>query len=153
MTSNLYCASCGRGDDAGPNGVKTVTFQGVEWCTSCAAIKQTVGGTPYISMPSPGRMYEGAKEDPLNAWEDCYEKTPKKRIMVKKAQAEIQRTWELWEEDKSRDHSMLVFFGWLSKYRPYFLTFRGKGDPWQTVHCWLIQYEEEKKRESGNCER
>ena len=150
MTSNLHCASCGRADNAGPNGVKTITYKEVKWCTSCAAIEQTVEGATYVSMPSPGRMYEGAVDDPLNAWEDCYEKKPKKRILVKKAKAEIQRAWELWEGDKASDLLMFTFFGWLSRHRPYFLTFRSNGDPWQTVHSWLIQYEGQKKRESKN---
>ena len=144
MTSNLRCASCGRTDNGGINGVETITYQGVKWCTSCAAIKQTAKGATYVSIPSPGRMYEGSKEDPLNAWEDCYSKKPKKRILVKKAKAEIQMAWERWEGEKSGDHSMFVFFAWLTRYRPYFLTFRGKGDPWQTVHSWLIQYEGQK---------
>jgi hypothetical protein len=93
-------------------------------------------------------MYDAAEDDPLTAWEDCYEKKPKKRILVRKAKAEIQRAWGLWEEDKSSEISMLAFYGWLTRYRPYFLTFRVKGDPWQTVHSWLIQYEWKKKRES-----
>ena len=145
MNSSLYCASCGRTDSEGTNGVNTVTFQGVKWCASCAAIEQTPEGTTYILMPSPGRMYEGSENDPLNAWEDCFSKKPKKRILVKKAKSEIQRAWELWEGDKASNLSMLTFFGWLTRHRPYFLTFRGKGDTWQTVHSWLIQHEGKKK--------
>lgn len=152
MTSSLHCASCGRTDNAGENGVKTITYQGVEWCTSCAAIEQTVKGAIYVSMPSPGRMYDGLEDGPLNAWEDCYSKKPKKRMLVKKAKAEIQRAWELWEGNKSSNLSMFTFFGWLSRYRPYFLTFRGKGDLWQTVHSWLIQYEGQKNEKSKNGE-
>ena len=145
MSTILHCRSCGRADHAGPNGTETITFLGMKWCTSCAAIGQTVKGTKYVSTPSPGRMYEGVEDDPLNAWEDCYSKKPKKRILAKKAKTEILRAWELWEEDKSSDPSMLIFFGWLSRHRPYFLTFRCRGDPWQTVHSWLIQYEGGKK--------
>lgn len=143
MNQKLYCASCGRTDSEG-----SITFKGVKWCTSCAAIEQTQNGKIYVLMPSPGRMYEGSEDDPLNAWEDCFEKKPKKRILVKKAKSEIQRAWELWEGDKTSDLSMFTFFGWLTRYRPYFLTYRGRGDPWQTVHCWLIQHEGKKKRES-----
>lgn len=150
MTANLYCASCGRTDGAGVNGVKTITHEGVKWCTSCAAIGRTPEGINYVSIPSPGRMYEGAEDDPLNAWEDCYSKKPKKRILAKKAKAEIQRAWGLWEGDKSSDLSMLIFFGWLSRHRPYFLTFRGEGDPWQTVHGWLNQYERKNRRARKN---
>lgn len=137
-SSDLRCASCGRMDGTGPNGVETITYQGVKWCVSCAAIGYIANGQPYVSMPSPGRMYEETKDDPLTAWEDCYEKSPKKRIPVSKAKAEIQRAWELWEENKSNAISMFIFFGWLKRYRPYFLTFRCKGNPWQTVHSWLI---------------
>jgi hypothetical protein len=146
MTSTLYCASCRRSNKEGANGVKTFMLQGMEWCTNCADIKQTNTGTKYVSMPSPGRMFERKEEDPLSAWEDCYAKKIKKRIIVKKAKSEIQRAWELWEEDKSNSESMFGFFCWLTRFRPYFLTFRSKGDPWQTVHSWLIQYENKKGR-------
>lgn len=148
MTSHLHCASCGRSNGAGPNGVKTFTFEGHEWCTYCAAIVQTVKGATYILKPSPGLMVKGPENDPLDAWEDCYLKKPKKRILVKMAKAEIQRAWKLWEGDKTSDLSMFSFFGWLSRHRPYFLTFRSRGDPWQTVHSWLIQYEGKKRRKS-----
>ena len=146
MTSNLYCASCDRSNNEGTNGVETITFRGMEWCTSCACIKQTKKGDTYVSMPSPGRMYNGAENDPLTAWEDCYTKKIKKQILVKKAKAEIQRAWELWEEDKSNSEAMFAFYCWLTRYRPYFLTFRSQGDLWQTVHGWLIQYEEQRKK-------
>ena len=147
---NLRCSSCGRTNNAGTNSVKSITYKDMEWCTSCAAIAQTTDGVTYVYMPSPGRMYEykGAEVDPLGAWEDCYEKKPKKRILVSKAKAEIQRAWELWEEDKSSNLSMFTFFAWLTKHRPYFLTFRCKGDPWQTVHSWLIQHERQEKLEN-----
>jgi hypothetical protein len=144
MTSHLRCASCGRTD----NGDNTIMYKGVKWCTSCAAIKQTVakGVTyVYVSIPSPGRMYERLKDDPLSAWDDCYSKKPKKRILIKKAKTEIQMAWNQWEEKKSDNDSMFAFYCWLTRYRPYFLTFRCSGDPWQTVHAWLIQYEEQKK--------
>lgn len=145
MSSTLYCASCRRTNKEGPNSVNTVAYQGVEWCAFCAAIKQTEGGLTYVSLPSPGRMYEAAEDDQISAWEDCYEKVPKKRILVKNAKTEIQRAWDLWDGDKVSDLSMFIFFSWLTRYRSYFLTFRCKGDQWQTVHSWLIQYEGQKK--------
>jgi len=77
----------------------------------------------------------------LEAWIDCYEMKPKKKILVKIAKEEIQRAWSMWDGDKTNKNSMFMFYGWLSTYRPYFLTFRGKGDPWQKVHSWLIQCE------------
>ena len=73
-------------------------------------VSETKTGIEYVSMPSPGRMFERKEEDPLSAWEDCYTKKIKKRILVKKAKSEIQRAWELWEEDKSNSESMFVFF-------------------------------------------
>jgi len=145
MVSNLYCASCGRTDEVGQNWVQTILYQGVKWCASCAAIQQTTGGETYVLIPSPGRMYEGTINDSLAAWEDCYEKKPKKRILVKKAKTEIQNAWKIWDGNKSINQSMLIFFTWLSRHRPYFLTFRSKGDPWQKVHSWLIQYENQTK--------
>jgi len=87
--------------------------------------------------------------DPLVAWDDCYSKKPKKRILAKRAKAEIQRAWENWDRDKTNELSMLAFYGWLSRFRPYFLTFRDKGDPWQTVHGWLLEYESLNKRIAG----
>ena len=150
MVTKLYCASCGRSNEIGMDGVKPFKFQGGEWCTFCADIQELPEGITYVATPSPGRMYESTKDDPLSAWEDCYSKKPKKRILVKVAKEEIHRAWEIWEGDKSSDLSMFKFFGWLSKYRPYFLTFRGTGSNWQTVHCWLIQYEEEKRAERDN---
>ena len=137
----LYCMSCGRSDKAGADGVETVSYVGGQWCKLCAAVGMTSGGSAYVSQPSPGRMTETPLNDPLDAWEDCYSMTPKKRILVARAKAEIQREWALWNGDKGNPASMLLFFGWLRRHRPYFLTFRGKGDPWQTVHSWLIQYE------------
>ena len=87
-------------------------------------------------------MVERTDDDPLQAWWDCYKLNPKKRILVNQARREIQRAWELWDGDKTLNMSKFMFFGWLQRHRPYFLTFRGKGDPWQRVHSWLIQYED-----------
>ncbi len=86
-------------------------------------------------------MVENSGDDALAAWQDCYTMTPKKRILLRNAKAEIQRAWEQWNGDKHSQGAMLVFFGWLQRHRPYFLTFRARGDPWQRVHSWLIQYE------------
>ena len=86
-------------------------------------------------------MYEGPTIDPLNAWNDCYVMNPKRRIKVDEARREIQRAWAMWDGDKDARESMLMFFGWLHRFRPYFLTFRIRSDPWQRVHSWLLQYE------------
>lgn len=136
--SSLCCASCGRFGRMGPDGILTITYQGKKWCASCSAIRTTTSGATYVSQPSPGEMLEEVV-DPLIAWQDCYSMTPKKRILVRRAKAEIQRAWTLWSGDKSNNESMFMFYGWLSRFRPYFLTFRAKGDPWQTVHSWLLQ--------------
>jgi hypothetical protein len=136
-----YCASCGRSDKAGPDGVETVSYLGIKWCALCAAVGRTSEGGTYVSQPSPGRMVETPLTDPLVAWEDCYSMTPKRRILVVRAKAEVQHAWALWDGDKGSPASMLLFYGWLRRFRPYFLTFRGKGDPWQTVHSWLLQHE------------
>lgn len=150
MTSDLHCATCGRLDKSGPDGADPVTYLGHKWCTFCAAVGRTAKGAVYVSQPSPGRMIEGSTTDPLAAWEDCYSTTPKKRILVTSAKAEIQRSWENWDGDKMGELSMFMFYGWLSRFRPYFLTFRSKGDPWQTVHSWLLRYEGLKKKRNAS---
>ncbi len=99
-----------------------------------------------MSQPSPGRLTNKPANDPLAAWEDCYSKIPKKRIIKEKARTEIQRAWAIWEGDKSNNlQSMMMFYAWLLRFRPYFLTFRERGDPWQTVHGWLLRYERDAK--------
>lgn len=140
MNSNLHCASCGRKEGVEPDGVKTVSYDKRKWCASCAAIRY-INGRAYVVQPSPGLMVEGPTNDALIAWEDCYSKTPKKRIIKEKAKTEIQRAWALWDGNKNSNMAMLEFFFWLQKFRPYFLTFRSHGDPWQTVHSWLEEYE------------
>jgi hypothetical protein len=86
-------------------------------------------------------MIEGKSFDLLDTWTDCFQMQPKRRIRIREGRLEIQRAWELWNEDKTVTLAMLMFFCWLQRYRPYFLTFRTKGDPWQDVHSWLIEYE------------
>ena len=144
MDGGLYCPSCGRMEDDDTNRLDIVVLMDIKWCATCASIKITPEGTTYINIPSPGQICDGTVNDPIAAWDDCYFKKPKKRILVKQAKAEIQRAWTLWDGDKSGNLSMFMFFAWLMRNRPYFLTFRGKGDPWQTVHSWLIQHESKK---------
>ena len=138
---NLHWRSCGRSAGLGPNGVDTVLYLGQEWCPRCAGIVRTSSRRTCVQQPSPGRMGEGPTIDPLNAWIDCYEMKPKKRIKVDVARREIQRAWAIWNGDKDASESMFMFFGWLQRFRPYFLTFRSSGDPWQRVHSWLLQCE------------
>jgi len=140
-TSKLHCPSCGRTAGNGPNGVGTVLYLNQEWCVRCARIMRIPSGNACILQPSLGRMVAGPTTDPLDAWIDCYVMTPKRRIKVDEARREIQRAWAMWNGDKGASEAMFMFFGWLQRHRPYFLTFRNKGDPWQRVHSWLIQWE------------
>ena len=137
----LRCSACGRISLPGPNGLETTTYLGMQWCTRCAAVREATGGSTYVDQPSPGRVFEGAEDDPLTAMWDCYSFKPKKRILVKDARAEIQLAWETWAGSDRSDLRMLEFFQWLQRHRPYFLTFRCKHDPWQSVHSWLTQHE------------
>lgn len=92
-------------------------------------------------------MFESTADDALAAWHDCYSMAPKHRIKKDQAKAEIQRAWAMWDGDKSDlESAMFIFFGWANQFRPYFLTFRCKGDPWQTVHSWLLHAEREHGR-------
>ncbi|MCZ6613011.1 MAG: hypothetical protein O6941_10285 [Planctomycetota bacterium] len=104
----------------------------------------------FVEQPSPGRMYPNPLNDPLDAFYDCFELKPKRRILRKDAKYEIQRAWTSWQGDKSNGSiSMFLFFGWLQRNRPYFLTFRCKYDRWQSVHGWLEQYEREGRAQRG----
>ena len=146
-TKYLRCPSCGRENSPGPNHVETFSYEGRTWCTECAAIKTLEKGLKFVLPPSPGVMVEDPSEDSLAAFYDCYSYTPKKRIRVGDAEAEVQRAWEEWDGDKSSGGtSMLRFFQWLQEHRPYFLTFRTRGDPWQQVKSWLIQHEQAHRR-------
>jgi hypothetical protein len=86
-------------------------------------------------------MVTGSTFDELDSWRDCFSEQPKHRIKVSDAKREIQRVWSMWDGDKGAVMAMFLFFGWLQRYRPYFLTFREKYDPWQTVHSWLLEAE------------
>ena len=86
-------------------------------------------------------MIDGSTFDQLDSWTDCFIQQPKHRIKASDARNEIQRAWNMWEGDKSETMAMMSFFTWLQRYRPYFLTFREKYDPWQTVHSWLMEVE------------
>jgi len=142
-----HCSSCSRSDsDSDMDDV--ILFHGIHWCPHCARVKEDAESNRYILLPSPGRMSDVNRDDPLDAWIDCYEMKPKTRILIKKAKIEVLRAWENWSGDKNSSQAKFMFFGWLNRHRPYFLTFRSKGDPWQTVHSWLIQYESGKSQKS-----
>lgn len=91
-------------------------------------------------------MVEGPTTDLLDPWMDCYTMTPKRRIKVDEAKREVQRAWAMWDGEKSAGQAMMMFFAWLQRHRPYFLTFRSKGDRWQRVKSWLIQWEQNSRQ-------
>lgn len=140
-SSKLHCPSCGRSAGMGPNRVDTLLYLAQEWCVRCARIIPTSGGKAWVAQPSPGRMGGGPTTNPLDAWIDCYVFKPKRRIKVDEAKREIQRAWAMWNGDKGDSEAMFVFFGWLRRHSPFFLTFRTRGDRWQRVHAWLLQCE------------
>lgn len=140
MATNLSCLSCGRSADMTADASVLINYQGQSWCVHCADVRK-MRDRPWVAFPSPGLMSEDGRDDPVQALFDCYEMTPKKRILVARAKVEIQRAWDLWSGDKTNEvTSMFEFYFWLGRYRPYFLTFRHKGDRWQTIHAWLIQH-------------
>ena len=141
----LRCISCNRTAGTGQNRVDTFSQDGVTWCARCANIAEIPPGSLCVLQPSPGRMTETETISVLDRLRDCYILTPKRRIKKADAKEEIQRAWDMWEGDKSSVEPMFLFFFWLRQFRPYFLTFRDQGDPWQTVHSWLIQHEDRKK--------
>lgn len=92
LKPNLHCPSCGRKDGTGPDHVKPVSYIGMKWCSSYAAIGY-VNGKPYVEQPSPRLMAEGPINDALDIWQDCYSMIIKKRILKAKAKTEIQSAW------------------------------------------------------------
>ena len=143
-TSNLHCPSCGRSAATDPDDFQVVAYFGKAWCARCARIKRTKRGMALVEQPSPGLLTEGAIDDVLEAWQDCYDMKPKRRINKADAKGEIQRAWARWNGDKTASEAMHMFFVWLCRHRPYFLTFRSgriKADPWQEIQSWLLEYE------------
>lgn len=141
--THLECASCGRKDESGPEGAHPISSMEILWCSHCAAIIETGDGKKIVNHPSPGYMVESVYCPPLGAWQDCYLMRPKKRILVKHAKFEIQRAWKNWDGDKTGENPILFrFFPWLQQHRPYFLTFRSKGDLYQRVSWWVTEYED-----------
>lgn len=141
---NLECASCRRKNEPGPEGAQPILSGEILWCSYCAAIIEIGDGKKIVNQPSPGRMVESVYCDPLGAWQDCYLMRPRKRILVKQAKVEIQRAWKNWDGDKTGENPVLFrFFPWLEQYRPYFLTFRSKGDLYQRVSWWVTEYEDD----------
>ena len=66
--------------------------------------------------------------------------------MITRAEArgKIIRAWRTWDGEKSKpptDKQMLMFYEWLRQNQPEMLEFRRRGDLWQTVHAWLLEYQ------------
>ena len=140
-TITLHRHTCGRSAGTGPNGVETFRYQEQEWCGRCARVIRPSVREGFVLQPSPGRMTRGSSIDPLDAWRDCYDMKPKRRIKKGEAKREIQRAWTMRSDDNGGSEAMFAFFAWLKRNRPYFLTFRYRGDLWQTVHSWLLQFQ------------
>jgi len=147
-SNDAFCPSCGRSSEPGPNAVEVIKDGNGKWCARCARVEQGPDGKQYVVQPSPGRMAEASISDPLDAWIDCYEMTPKRRISASAARIEIQRAWSIWDGDKSALQAMPTFFEWLQRNRPCFLTFESEGDRRQRVHGWLKQHETLKRSNS-----
>lgn len=145
----LICLTCGRKAGSRSTEVQTVRYRNQEWCGRCADVR-TINHHTFVAQPSPGLMIGGQNFDELDSWRDCFGEQPKRRIKKSVAKEEIQRAWRMWEEDKNSVMAMFLFFGWLQRYRPYFLTFREKYDPWQTVHSWLLEAERAQQTEVRN---
>ena len=137
----LYCRSCFRAEGNGPDQVEPVRCLDIYWCPRCARVGHTASGIAFVGHPSPGRMYPGESSDPLDAFDDCFQRNPKWRIRVDQARDEIRRAWSMWDGDRSESGSKVFFFGWLRKHRPYFLTFQCGGDQWQKVQSWLSEHQ------------
>lgn len=140
MTNALYCASCGRNTNQGPDQIEPVLHLGLSWCPLCASVG-IIDGQRFVNQPSPGQLYESPPANPLDAWQDCYEFRPKKRIRVAQAKCEIQRAWKTWSGADRSDAKMYEFYWWAYRHHPFFLTFRCKHDRWQQVHSWLLEFE------------
>lgn len=83
-----YCLSCYR-KDTEPDMGDTVFFKGDNWCPHCSRVKEDANSNRYVLLPSPGRMANVNRDDPLDAWKDCYDMKPKVRIFIKKAKSEV----------------------------------------------------------------
>ena len=61
--------------------------------------------------------------------------------MIRQAEAErlAIAEWDRWDGDKQGVMAPLTFYMHLQNRRPDILNFRHKGDPYQTVKCWLIE--------------
>lgn len=79
-----HCASCDRSYD-NHDGRQPFVFRGVSWCSYCAKIQSTSEGLEFVSPSSPGRIVGVNRNDPLEAWIDCYEMKPKQRILKQQA--------------------------------------------------------------------
>jgi hypothetical protein len=150
MSATLHCASFGRLDKPHPEGAKPVCVNGQGWCSWCAAIHRTQSGHTYVETPGPGCMTDGTDDDPLSTWKDCYVMKPIKRIRKDAAKTEINGRGPCGTATRPVGSPCSSFSFGSRDTRPYFLTFRVIGDPWQTIHSWLIQYEDGQRKSIGS---
>lgn len=146
----LHCPSCGRTSEPGTNYTEALHDHDSAWCSYCAHIIQHDNGKRYVVPSGPGRMFEGTTLDVLAPWRDCFVMTPKRRILTKNAKSEIQRAWRNRDGDKRHHEAMFCFYCWLTRHRPYFLTFRCNSDRWQTIHCWLREAERQEQAHANH---
>ena len=66
-------------------------------------------------------------------------------MKIEDVKLSVIREWDAWaaanlrpDEEASGTHG-LAFFYYLTSERPDLLKFKTRGDPWQTIHGWLLQ--------------
>ena len=67
-------------------------------------------------------------------------------MLQKEAKALILKEWEKQPFNKRSDDDMFFFFCKIQSTKPSLVIFKTKGDPWQTVHCWLIEAERKRNK-------
>jgi hypothetical protein len=72
--------------------------------------------------------------------------TDSRTTMITKDEArrEVFREWHPWaainvKRTPPSGMDGLMFFSDLQRHKPHLLTFRDRGDKWQTVHGWLLR--------------
>ena len=61
----------------------------------------------------------------------------------KEKEKRVRALWRERRPDKPDDNDMFWFFCWLQKNHYELTVWAGlKGDPWQTIHPWLLEEED-----------
>ena len=63
------------------------------------------------------------------------------------AEAEVSRRWNKLPPEEHTEHHMFNFWTELWQEHPDIFQWDEMGDPWQTVHCWLLEEEARKRGE------